>query len=178
MHQGSYELLFIRKQFNKGTFKKLFLPAIFALFVFPVYSQSQQEADSILTKKRTFNGEDIIRGERLFFGLAYPEPKAVNCAGCHNTRVLDTLNWNPDALEISRKFLNKSAKDLYAVVMNPTGVMMSKVHKGFQLSPEDVVLLKAYIDRFVDIGLSKRKPVITNSVFVHSYLYSASVFHC
>ena len=62
-----------------------------------------QLPDSIIYKQTTFSAEELMRGERLFYGLVYLEKKSVNCVGCHNTSVSDTLNWNPDALEISRK---------------------------------------------------------------------------
>ena len=57
--------------------------------------------DSVLFNKRNFKAEELIRGERLFYGLAYLKNVSVNCAACHNTSVTDTLNWNPDAIEIS-----------------------------------------------------------------------------
>src|SRR5664279_321337 len=118
--------------------------------------------DSVIYKKRDFKAEEIVRGERLFFGLAYINNKSVNCAACHNTIVSDTLNWNPDALEISKKYLNKSALELSRVLLRPVGQKMAQVHKDIHLSPEDIVLVKAYMDRFVNIGLREDKPVITN----------------
>ena len=124
--------------------------------------QPPKNTDSVLYLSRTFKAEELIRGERLFYGLAYPGDKSVNCAACHNTRVSDTLNWNPDALEISRKYLQKNAADLNRVLLKPVGQKMSQVHRNFDLIPEDVVLIKAYMDKFVDIGLKQDKPVITN----------------
>jgi Cytochrome c7 and related cytochrome c len=121
-----------------------------------------QVPDSVVYKQRTFDAEDLIRGERLFYGLVYLNAESINCAGCHNTRVSDTLNWNPDALEISKKYLHKSARDLSKVLLSPTGIKMAQVHKGIQLTPEDIVLVKAYMDKFVIIGLKQNKPVITN----------------
>ena len=122
----------------------------------------QQLPDSVIYKKMTFTAEELIRGERLFFGLVYLGDKSVNCAGCHNTRVSDTLNWNPDALEISKKYLDKSALELSKVLLKPKGKKMKLVHDGFQLTPEDIVLIKAYMNKFVGIGLKQNKPVITN----------------
>ena len=84
-------------------------------------SLSQQLPDSVVFKQKTFSHEELIRGERLFLGLAYLGKKSVNCEACHNTQVSDTLNWNPDALEISRKYLNKSANDLSKVLLKPYG---------------------------------------------------------
>ena len=92
----------------------------------------------------------------------YQNDKSINCAGCHNTRESDTLNWNPDALGISKKYLDKNARDLSKILLKPLGQKMSLVHKGIQLTPEDIMLIKAYMDKFVDIGLKKNKPVITN----------------
>ena len=122
----------------------------------------QQLPDSTIYKQTTFSAEELIRGERLFFGLAYLENKAVNCVSCHNTNESDTLNWNPDALEISRKYTDKSAFDLSKVLLKPLGKKMKEVHKGFQLTSVDIVLIKAYMNKFVDIGLKLNKPVITN----------------
>jgi hypothetical protein len=142
---------------------KHLLPAIFlTFFVFPVFANNIQNADSVFNKERTLTAEDLIRGERLFFGLVYPGNKAINCGSCHNFRVSDTLNWNPDALEIAKKYQNKSAADLSIVLLNPAGKKMAEVHKEFKLSPEDIIMIKAYMDRLVDSGLKQNKPVITN----------------
>ncbi len=120
-----------------------------------------QNADSVYNKKN-FTGEEIIRGERLFYGLAYPPDKSINCAHCHNTRVSDTLNWNPDALLISLRYKSRNALDLSKVLLTPSGKKMTQVHAGFQLTPEDITLIKAYMDKFVTIGLKTDKPVVTN----------------
>jgi hypothetical protein len=122
----------------------------------------QPVSDSEIYKPRLFKAEELVRGERLFYGLAYLKEESVNCAYCHNTRVSDTLNWNPDAAEISKKYLSKTARDLSKILLKPTGQKMSQVHKEFNLTPEDVVLLKAYMDKFTHIGLKQNKPVITN----------------
>ena len=124
-------------------------------------TSKQQEPDSLIYKQTAFSAEDLIRGERLFFGLVYLDNKSVSCVNCHNVQVSDTLNWNPDALEISKKYLQKSANDLSRVLLKPAGTKMKLVHKGFQLTAEDIVLIKAYMNKFVDIGLKPNKPVIT-----------------
>jgi hypothetical protein len=139
----------------------------------PVYSNIIQEADSVLSKQREFSAEDLIRGERLFYGLVYLKGKSVNCASCHNTRESDTLNWNPNALEISLKYKEKSPADLSRILLKASGAKMSQVHKNFQLTPEDIVLIKAYMNEFTEIGLKKSKPVITNLIlfFIASILF-------
>ena len=143
----------------------------------PVHSTALQEEDSIIYMHTALDAEELIRGERLFFGLVYMDNKSINCANCHNTRESDTLNWNPDAIEISLKYKNKSAEDLSKVLLNPVGKKMSQVHNGFQINPEDIVMIKAYMDQLVSIGLIKNKPVITNLLLfiVASILFLFSV---
>lgn len=136
----------------------LLLTGVFA----PGYSNNFQSADSLLKSNRKLNAEELIRGERLFYGLVYFEDKAVNCAQCHNTRVVDTLNWNPDAVEISKKYLDKNAADLSKALLKPVGKRMSEAHSDFQFSPEDIILIKGYMDQLVTHGLKENKPVITN----------------
>jgi len=123
---------------------------------------NKQVSDSEIYKPRIFKAEELIRGERLFYGLAYLKDVSVNCADCHNTTVADTLNWSPDAAEISNKYLQKSARELSKILLKPAGQKMSQAHKDFHLTPEDIVLIKAYMDKFTDIGLKQNKPVITN----------------
>ena len=143
-------------------FKLLLLIILLTGVIMPVYPAIIQAEDSVLTRQRNFTAEDLIRGERLFYGLAYQANKAVNCAICHNTIESDTLNWNPDALEISLKYKVKNPADLSRVLLKPSGAKMVQAHKGFQLTPEDIVLIKAYMDKLTVIGLRGSKPVITN----------------
>jgi len=136
---------------------------IFLSVVFnPGFSNIIQVQDTAIFKQRTLNAEDIIRGERHFYGLVYPENNSINCASCHNVRVSDTLNWNPDALEISKKYMDKNAGDLGKVLLNPSGKKMALVHKGFQFSPEEIMLIKAFMDKLPAFGLKQQKPVVTN----------------
>ncbi len=147
-HQGRY-LLYLLSAFILPGFFSIASPGI-PLNVDSAYS------------RKNFTAEELIRGERLFYGLVYPPDKAVNCAGCHNTIESDTLNWNPDAMAISTRYKDKNAHDLSKVLLEPSGKKMIEVHSGFQLTPEDITLIKAYMDRFVTIGIQHRKPVITN----------------
>jgi hypothetical protein len=152
----------MHKKFPIYKTKYLALLILLLVINIPVQSIGIQPKDSVGNNPGMLNAENLVRGERLFFGLVYQDNKSINCAGCHNTRESDTLNWNPDALEISRKYLDKTTEDLNRVLLRPSGQKMAQVHKGFQLTTEDIILIKAYMDRFVDIGLKKNKPVITN----------------
>jgi hypothetical protein len=152
------------KSFPVNYFKYILLTAIYLNTVVPVHSNIIQTPDSVINKSRYVKPEELIRGERLFYGLVYQANRSINCTGCHNTRSSDTLNWNPDALEISRKYSGKSAGDLSKVLLNPSGLKMAQVHKNFQFSPEDIELIKAYMDKLPDIGLKQNKPVVTNVI--------------
>jgi hypothetical protein len=138
----------------------IFLSGIFT----PGYSNIVQVEDSVLNIKKKLTPEELIRGERLFFGLVYHDNKSIKCTACHNISVSDTLNWNPDAIVISRKYLNKSAGDLSKVLLRPVGKKMVEVHKDFKLSPEEIVMIKGYMDKLADRGLIRNKPVITNLI--------------
>jgi cytochrome c553 len=139
----------------------IFIALLFSVN-FYVYSNDIQAGDSVLDKPGVFKAEELTRGERLFYGLVYQNPKAVSCASCHNTGFSNELNWNPDAVEISRKYLSKSAADLSKVLLNPAGEKMAEVHLEYRFSPEDIVLIKAYMDKLAEIGLQQSKPVVTN----------------
>ncbi len=145
----------------KSIYNFLFLFFISGIFL-NVGASTIQEKDSVLSGISKPGHEDLVRGERLFNGLVYQDEKSVNCAACHNTKESDTLNWNPNALDISLKYKNKKTADLSRVLLKPTGVKLSEVHKNFQLTSGDIALIKAYMDEFTAIGLKKDKPVITN----------------
>lgn len=142
----------------------LIFSVVLSFVIIPGYANNIQPEDTITSKQRIFKAEELIRGERLFYGLVYRDNKLINCAGCHNTRESDTLNWNPDAVEISRKYAGKSANDLSKVLLTPSGQKMAEVHKNFQITPEDIQLIKAYMDMLPGIGLKQKKPVITNLI--------------
>jgi hypothetical protein len=81
-------------------------------------------------------------------------------------------------MEISTKYLSKNARDLNKVLLRPAGKKMAEVHKNIHLTPEDIVLIKAYMDKFVEIGLKQSKPVITNLLLfiISSILFLFSIF--
>lgn len=103
----------------------LILTLVLSYVIIPVYSNVIQPEDSTINKHRTFDAEDLIRGERLFYGLVYSGNKAINCAKCHNTVESDTLNWNPDAIEISIKYKGENANALSKVLLTPAGQKMA-----------------------------------------------------
>lgn len=110
--------------------------------------------------------EEIVRGERLFYGLVYIGEKSVNCASCHNARVnlSDTINWNPDAYEIAKKYKALETADLENVLLKPRGQKLSEVHKNIDLSAEDIIMIKAYLDVLAEKGLVQPKPLVTELI--------------
>jgi hypothetical protein len=100
----------------------------------------------------------------LFYGLVYTAEKSVNCAGCHNTRFIDTVNWNPNAAEIAVKYKDKSVKDLTSVLLRPRSPKMMQVHKGFDLTEPDIIMVKAFMDEFAGEGLKPQKSTISKLI--------------
>ena len=148
------------RSFSSKFLKLIYAALILSIIVIPSYSNGFRAQDSV--NHKTVTHEELVRGERLFHGLVYRENKSVNCTACHNIKASDTINWNPNALEISFKYFDKSEEDLGKVLLNPNGLKMAEVHKGFQFTPEEITLLKAYMDELSTMPIQKHKPVITN----------------
>jgi hypothetical protein len=108
-------------------------------------------------------GSDIKKGERLFRGLLPMGPGAASCASCHNVGTIDTFNWNPSAIDIASRYKERSAEELFNVVMEPVAAKMSEVHVDYELSETDILLIKAWMDDFAENGMSSR-PVIDNLI--------------
>jgi len=145
---------------------------MFILFVPPKHLYGT-EVPSDTSEVYKLGAEDLIRGERLFYGLVYLKDKSVNCASCHNTRFIDTLNWNPDAAQIARKYQDKTDKELSSVLLKPRGSKMSEVHKNIDLTETDIVQLKAFMDELAVTGLKQPKPVINRLII---FIFCALLF--
>ncbi len=126
--------------------------------LFPSFSESD-------TAKSEPSREDLIRGERLFYGLVYGSEKSVNCSGCHNADYIDSINWNPDAFDISHKYKDKSVKELSSALLRPRSAKMMEVHKGFDLNETDIRQIKAFMDELSTKGLKPQKSTVTNRFF-------------
>jgi hypothetical protein len=148
-------LIFLSSGFNKQ------FVSIIIFILIPVLSAARQDS----TIHVTGSHEDLVRGERLFHGLVYTGIDAMDCSACHSTSsqaTYDSINWNPNALEISLKYLDKTEADLSRVLLKPSGVKMAEVHANFNFSEEEIALLKLYMDNFPQKGLSEQKLVVTN----------------
>lgn len=105
---------------------------------------------------------EIKRGERLFHGLVRIKGQdGINCASCHNTRYIDTLNWNPSAYEIALTSANMDSAEFTEILLDPFGTTrLEQAHEGIQLSPEDVELVQMYLQEVKETGIEENKPTI------------------
>jgi len=168
----------MNKYFHGKAIRTLILLISLFFALTPALLASDARSDSIPGgDQHSVSHEDLIRGERLFYGLVYHGEKSVNCAACHNTRFVDTLNWNPDAADISEKFKDKSLKDLTAVLLRPRSAKLMEVHKGFDLTEADILMLKAYMDDFAEKGLKPEKLKINKLIIfvIVSFLFLFSL---
>ena len=104
--------------------------------------------------------EEINRGQRIFMGLLPFDRKYESCVSCHLLKQVDTLNWNPSAMDVALKYAEKDFASFQAAVMQPSGVKMSASHQNFNIGEEDLKSVKAYLDDFAQIGPSPVKPSI------------------
>ena len=74
--------------------------------------------------------ENLKLGSRLFFGLTGSSDSPVNCASCHNTKALDTLNWNPSAVEIAFSAAGLDSAAYANMLLFPVGKRLSEAHSG------------------------------------------------
>jgi mono/diheme cytochrome c family protein len=152
----------------------------FALLLFLSISISSAQDKDTTNVKESSDHENLVRGERLFYGLVYLDNKTMNCASCHSTQnaaAYDSINWNPDALDISNKYISKTPDDLGRALLSPSGKKMVAAHKGFKLSPDEIKLIKGYMDTIPEKGLSKPKPIATKLILsiIAALLFLASL---
>ena len=133
------------------------LVLVFSMLV-PATAGSDENNTSRDDHTHTFN--KLKRGERLFYGLIPLGEGATGCISCHNTHELDTLNWNPSAYDIAVTSDEMSLEEFTAVLMSPTGQMMSAVHQHYDLPEEDLAMIKTYLSAFKEEGLTPSKPDI------------------
>jgi hypothetical protein len=107
---------------------------------------------------------EIKRGERFFKGLLPFRSEHSSCVSCHNIKQADTLNWNPSAMDIAMKFVDKDFDSFQASVMNPVGIKMEASHVNFKLEEEDLKTVKIYLDDLTHSGTHATKPIFNNLI--------------
>jgi len=108
--------------------------------------------------------EEIKRGERFFKGLLPFGREYESCVSCHNLNRIDTLNWNPSAMDIATKYADKDFESFQNAVMNPSGVKMEASHVNFTIPEEDLQTVKVYLDNLAHAGVPPAKPTHFNLI--------------
>jgi hypothetical protein len=143
---------------NKSVFRlNFYIISLLFFTVLPVFSFAET-TESVLTGG--YSKEEINRGKRFFMGLLPFERNHQACVSCHNINATDTLNWNPSAMDIALKYAGKDADAFRQVVMEPSGKMMEASHQNFDISDEDLQLVKIYLDHLAVTGLPDARPSI------------------
>ena len=119
-------------------------------------------AESVITDGHS--NEQVKRGERFFKGLLPFERKYASCVSCHNLKQLDTLNWNPSAMDIALKYADKDFNAFKESVMTPAGVKMEASHVNFTIQDEDLETVKIYLDNLAHTGVHPVKPSYNNLI--------------
>ncbi|WP_461641618.1 cytochrome c3 family protein [Labilibaculum euxinus] len=104
------------------------------------------------------------RGERLFKGLTRIKTDVTSCVSCHNIEYIDTLNWNPSALDIAGTFADKSIAEFKSVLMSPLGKKMEESHVGYTYSDEELGYIKSYLVQLKEDTLHEVKPKVNNLI--------------
>jgi hypothetical protein len=144
--------------FGKIRVKKLpffiFLLGFISCFTFSKTSYSDV-GESVVSNGHS--KDEITRGKRFFMGLLPANIKGESCVSCHNIVPVDTLNWNPSAMEIAIKYSSKDFASFEQVVMTPPGKKMSEVHQQFEIETEDLMMVKNYLDQMASEGYPQGK---------------------
>lgn len=145
-------------------FKTLVVAGMFIVFSLSLLSFDESSMQESLDGERSsgvVSSREVDLGERLFKGLIPAGPDAASCVSCHNVHDIDTFNWNPSAYEIALLYEQRDADDLKNVVLEPSTEKMTEVHQGYELTDQQFLYIKAWMDEVAEEGI-KSRPVITN----------------
>ncbi|WP_346858682.1 cytochrome c3 family protein [uncultured Draconibacterium sp.] len=156
----------MREYFLGGNFKakrSIFLSLLVFVACFILSTNVYAETnESVVSDGHSH--EDIARGERFFKGLLPFDRKYSSCVSCHNLKQVDTLNWNPSAMDIAMKFVNKDYESFQSSVLNPSGKKMEASHVNFNIAEEDLKTVKVYLDDLAHHGTHPVKPTFNNLI--------------
>jgi len=141
---------------------RLFFVSLFAVISCLFFSNNSKAAIEETVISSGHSHEEINRGQRIFMGLLPFDRKYESCVSCHLLKQVDTLNWNPSAIDVALKYVEKDFASFQAAVMQPSGVKMSASHQNFNIGEEDLKTVKAYLDDLAHTGVAHAKPSIDN----------------
>ncbi|MCK3682654.1 cytochrome c3 family protein [Maribellus sp. YY47] len=150
---------FVRKMLRKNLPVFIFLFAAFFSIPNTIYADANE---SVVTNGHSEH--EIKRGERFFKGLLPFKREYASCVSCHNLNPVDTLNWNPSAMDLALKFVDKDFEAFQASVKNPSGVKMEASHVNFNIAEEDLKAVKLYLDDLAHNGTAPAKPTFFNLI--------------
>ena len=145
----------------KGNY--LILTFIFFLCNF-ILAESDSTARRTSDNKTSYSSQDARVGERIFHGLIPSATKTINCASCHNTTHIDTLNWNPSAMDLAAKYAMKDFASFKVAIMQPSGKVMSQLHDSLNLTDEQIHQIKSYLSEMAKNGAEPEKSLLTNRI--------------
>ena len=144
----------LRKTESLSYFFFVFLSATILGLLFSNYVNGA-EKESVISDG--YSQEEITRGERFFKGLLPTNRNFESCVSCHNIKPVDTLNWNPSAMDIALKYADKDFDSFEKVLTEPSGKKMSEVHNNIKIESEDLKTVKLYLDKMAHEGYPPEK---------------------
>lgn len=98
------------------------------------------------------------KAEILFKSKTNADKKS--CLDCHVNicQYTDTLSYYPTAYDIANFGSFKSVEDLKEIINNPKGILISKVHKGYNLNNEELNIALAYYRSLKGKSIEKESP--------------------
>lgn len=156
----------MREYFLRGSYTKK-RPVFISLLAFVTYfilstNVYADSSESVISDGHSH--EEIKRGERFFKGLLPFKNEHSSCVSCHNLKQTDTLNWNPSAMDIAKKYADKDFASFQASVMNPVGIKMEASHVNFTIEEEDLKTVKVYLNDLAHHGAQPIKPTYNNII--------------
>lgn len=131
-----------------------------------------------VNKKTGFKHDEVLRGERLFYGLIPLEAGgSFNCTNCHNTITSDTLNWNPSASDLAKSFMDPKGMNIYQSMAQPVSALMEKAHQGIKMSEQEIFYVTAYLSELSGHELEEHKifPVKLMLFIIFAVLMTAAL---
>lgn len=106
-----------------------------------------------ITDEEIKKGEILFEGDKPFINGAPP------CVTCHNTMVIDTLNWNPSAYDIAMTFSESKNGDLADLIINPESDKMKEVLQEHDLSDDESFYVTAFLKNLQHTNLKETKTI-------------------